>query len=592
MRYVKSFFNDISSRCTCCCRKMREYALIFFLVPAFAVIKGPYDIPPELPPLNDENFFDRSHSEYETVLTPEDFELGVRITTAMAHDNGDIWDSDAMYSKDRFEGDIANDNLNASTVELFVNGGSGKTEDGKWYNAIKNRLQLWPEGRIPYTISSQYSSYSRSLIAASMQEYASHTCIRWVPKEAADVNYVHIYPDRGCYSMVGKMGGKQSLSLGSGCIQKGIILHELMHAVGFFHEQSRTDRDDHITIMWNNIQSGMQGQFEKYGHGTIQSLGTSYDYGSIMHYGTKAFSRNGQPTMIPKKNGAQIGQRNGFSKVDKFKINTLYGCPVEGEKPTTAAPTSAPIVVTVKPVVISSVKPPIVQTVSPAVPLKPNECRNLRGDCDDLAKQGWCIRNPGWMRANCPIPCGMCIPTKTTPSQPITVHPTTTPKPQKPITQPIIQPLPPVPVLPPTTPEDCEDLRVDCLVLVSQRYCKISQNFMKSYCAKSCGFCYKPPPTEIPDNGPVPTVVTTRPLVTLSPAVIRSRSPAPPVSTSSTTNSPTTRTTTATSFTAAPPTGECADRKHFCSHWKSAGFCEGIFMNYMKKNCPASCGMC
>lgn len=49
--------------------------------------------------------------------------------------------------------------LNASTVELFLNGGSGKSEDGKWYNAIKNRLQLWPNGRIPYTISSQYSSY-------------------------------------------------------------------------------------------------------------------------------------------------------------------------------------------------------------------------------------------------------------------------------------------------------------------------------------------------------------------------------------------------------------------------------------------------
>lgn len=180
-----------------------------------------------------------------------------------------------------------------------------------------------------------------------------------------------------------------------------------MHAVGFFHEQSRTDRDDHITIMWNNIQAGMQGQFEKYGHGTIQSLGTGYDYGSIMHYGTKAFSRNGQPTMIPKKNGATIGQRNGFSKVDKFKINTLYGCPVgmftsilinlfkklnvtfsEGEKPTTSAPTSGPIVITVKPVVITTGKPPVIQTVSPAVPLKPSECRNLRGDCDDLAKQG------------------------------------------------------------------------------------------------------------------------------------------------------------------------------------------------------------
>lgn len=54
-------------------------------------------------------------------------------------------------------------------------------------------------------------------------------------------------------------GGRQTLSLGSGCIQKGIIIHEMMHAVGFFHEQSRTDRDDFITILWNNIQPGMQG---------------------------------------------------------------------------------------------------------------------------------------------------------------------------------------------------------------------------------------------------------------------------------------------------------------------------------------------
>jgi astacin len=99
--------------------------------------------------------------------------------------------------------------------------------------------------------------------------------------------------------MVGKTGGRQTLSLGNGCIQKGIIIHgkyfrfafqlmlskrnlEMMHAVGFFHEQSRTDRDNYITIMWANIQPGMQGQFEKYSPVTIQTLGSDYDFASIM----------------------------------------------------------------------------------------------------------------------------------------------------------------------------------------------------------------------------------------------------------------------------------------------------------------------
>lgn len=161
------------------------------------------------------------------------------------------------------------------------------------YNALRNSYKLW-ETSVPYTISSQYSSYSlaltltsvsrrpalcaccrRSRIAAAMDDYARQTCIRFVPR-SSEHNYIYIYPDSGCWSLVGRNGGRQSvsravaaydvgaascllqLSLGSGCIQKGIIIHELMHAVGFFHEQSRTDRDDYIDIQWANIQPGLQ----------------------------------------------------------------------------------------------------------------------------------------------------------------------------------------------------------------------------------------------------------------------------------------------------------------------------------------------
>ncbi|WKY17089.1 hypothetical protein Q1695_001590 [Nippostrongylus brasiliensis] len=495
--------------------------------------------------LSMKNHIDRSIPEYETVLSPSDFERTAELANSPQYNKYIPDDSEAMYGNNLFEGDIANKNLNASTVEVFLNGGVGGGTGGGWYNAIKNRHQLWPDGRIPYTISSQYSSYSRSQIAASMQEYATHTCIQWVPKTNTDINYVYIFPDRGCYSMVGKIGGKQSLSLGPGCIQRGIIIHELMHAVGFFHEQSRSDRDDFITILWNNIQPGMQGQFEKYGQGVIQSLGTTYDYSSIMHYGDKAFSRNGQPTMVPKQKGAQIGQRSGFSKTDIFKINQLYGCPDGGKtkgpttttvETTTATLPTAPPITTTTPTTIY----PILTSTLPTVTV----CVNLRRDCDDLERQGWCQRNPGWMRKHCPVSCGFCE--------------------KKPDTSSTLAPI---------VPGECEDLRVDCLVLVAQRYCRMSQNFMKTYCAKSCGFCYRPPPVEIGS--------TSSPFITAVP---------PPMSRTTTSGILQTLSTRSPSVTTTEST--CRDYKHFCSHWKMAGFCEGIFMNYMKKNCPLSCGMC
>ena len=53
--------------------------------------------------------------------------------------------------------------------------------------------------------------------------------------------------------MIGRQGGKQQISLGRGCGYKGVAIHEMMHALGFYHEQSRLDRDNYITFNWNNI---------------------------------------------------------------------------------------------------------------------------------------------------------------------------------------------------------------------------------------------------------------------------------------------------------------------------------------------------
>jgi len=73
-----------------------------------------------------------------------------------------------------------------------------------------------------------------------------------------------------------------------------------MHAVGFFHEQNRYDRDGYVTINWDNIQSGKESNFNKVSDKETDAYGVTYDYGSVMHYSAKAFSKNDKATISPK----------------------------------------------------------------------------------------------------------------------------------------------------------------------------------------------------------------------------------------------------------------------------------------------------
>ncbi|UJR10624.1 hypothetical protein I4U23_014821 [Adineta vaga] len=95
-------------------------------------------------------------------------------------------------------------------------------------------------------------------------------------------------------------------------------------ALGFWHEQSRTDRDDYVTIDFNNVQPGREHNFNKYSASATDTLDLPYDYNSVMHYSKTAFSINGLPTIITKDSNVWIGQRNALSANDIEEIRRYY----------------------------------------------------------------------------------------------------------------------------------------------------------------------------------------------------------------------------------------------------------------------------
>ncbi|KAM7406519.1 hypothetical protein PAMP_000893 [Pampus punctatissimus] len=178
---------------------------------------------------------------------------------------------------------------------------------------------------IPFTVSREFTTYERQKIDYAMKAFHSRTCLRFVPRQN-EYDYISIENKAGCFSALGRTGGRQVLSLNrQGCIYHGIIQHEINHALGFQHEQTRSDRDYYVRINWENINPQMAYNFYKQ---NTNNLNTPYDYSSIMHYGKTAFSvQSGRDSITPIPNAnVQIGQRQGMSYWDIMRINLLYGC--------------------------------------------------------------------------------------------------------------------------------------------------------------------------------------------------------------------------------------------------------------------------
>jgi Astacin (Peptidase family M12A) len=161
-----------------------------------------------------------------------------------------------------------------------------------------------------------------------MNTIAKYTCVRFHERLYED-DYISINSGSGCSSNLGRIGGKQVLTLQiNGCLSHGTICHEFIHALGYDHMHSSADRDKYVSINYNNVKPSAVYNFEKDDPRLFSNFGTSYDLYSVMHYDKKAFSKNGQETIVPRNRrySKVMGQRQGMTKNDAKRINNMYNC--------------------------------------------------------------------------------------------------------------------------------------------------------------------------------------------------------------------------------------------------------------------------
>jgi hypothetical protein len=183
---------------------------------------------------------------------------------------------------------------------------------------IRGEQYRWKNKRVYYSINPDLPAKQRVIDAIAHVE--ANTDIRFIER-TTQTNYIYFNKGQGCSSYIGKQGGKQNITLNITC-STGAAIHEIGHALGLFHEQSRLDRNDFLTIKWNNIEDGYQHNFKTWqtlGYNGFD-LGDNLDFNSIMLYGPYSFSKNGRPT-ITKKDGSLYN--SNYSQLSQGDITTI-----------------------------------------------------------------------------------------------------------------------------------------------------------------------------------------------------------------------------------------------------------------------------
>ena len=175
-----------------------------------------------------------------------------------------------------FEGDIV---ISEEMIRQYYNITDFEQRTGKTFHfhtrekraATSMSRLLWPNGTVYYTFDTNLPMAIANTVRTAMNNFEDKTCLRFVKKSSG--SYIKIKAQTDCSSFVGMIGGEQILNLTHPrCNSVGVAEHEIGHAIGFWHEQSRPDRDSYVTILNGNIEPGLESQFMKRQANEVNSL--------------------------------------------------------------------------------------------------------------------------------------------------------------------------------------------------------------------------------------------------------------------------------------------------------------------------------
>ncbi|HNO80217.1 MAG TPA: M12 family metallopeptidase [Phycisphaerae bacterium] len=201
-------------------------------------------------------------------------------------------------------------------------------EHGSRLRGTVEPTKLWPGGIVPYTFDAGVAAGDQTFFINVLTTLQGICNVQFITR-TTETDYVIVKQSAeagGNNSKVGKVGGAQDINIWNWDNER-IVIHEVMHALGMYHEQSRNDRDSYVRINYENIDDDKEGNFTL---ASGSSTFAPYDFASVMHYPDTNFNVNGNRTLnlisgLAREWQDVVGRTETPSSSDRRTLVSLYG---------------------------------------------------------------------------------------------------------------------------------------------------------------------------------------------------------------------------------------------------------------------------